>query len=105
MLVAFLWLTVGTSFLLVAQQKQGKNKISSTTGDKKSEKTTAPFENATEEKTETTPTTFSEEYLTEENDHFLSTEIPLQHNKFHDERLFVNFFGDCQAQPPENSCS
>jgi len=102
MLVAFLLLTTLTGFLSVEQQKQEKSKTSSASGDKKAEKTSAPFENATEEKTGTSPTTFSDEYLREDTEHFLPTDIPFKHNKCHDEEFFVTFFGDSVSQPPES---
>jgi hypothetical protein len=101
MLVAFLWLTIGTSFLSVEQQKKLHNETSSRSNADDTEKDAAPFENAKEEKTETSPNTFSEEYLREDTDHFDYTDAPLKHNKCHIANAFVAYYGESASQPPE----
>ena len=105
MLVAFLWLTVGISFLSVLQQKQSNNKTTPKAETEGSKKTSARFENASEEKTETNPTSFSPEYLKANAQQFLPSDIHLTHDKCSDTDFFVNFFGDSVSQPPETlSC-
>ena len=100
-LVAFLWLCFGTSFLSVEQQNHltSNNRLPSDEND--SEKTSTPFENAAEEKAENNPTTFSEEYLGEDPEHCLETDIPLKHDKSHFERIAPAIFREFVAQPPE----
>ena len=100
MLLAFVWLTIGTSFLSVEQQKQLNNQTSSKTEADDAEKGT-PFENAKEEKTETNPNTFSEEYLREDSEHFSYTDNPLKHNKCHFEKIFPVIYSESVSQPPE----
>ena len=102
MLVAFLWLTTGTFFLSVEQQRLVNNKTNSTSTTDDSEKASTPFENATEEKTETSSAgSFVEEYLREDAEHFLYAEIPLKHNKCHFEAAFAAIYGESVSQPPE----
>ena len=103
MLVAFLWLTIGTSFLSVEQQKKLHTETSSGTNADDDEKDAAPFENAKEEKTETSPNSISEEYLREDTDHLASTDTPLKHNKCHTADAFVAYYGESASQPPETS--
>jgi hypothetical protein len=101
MLVAFLWLTIGASFLSVEQQKQLSNRITSKNDADDSEKSSTPFENTPEEKTETSSNAFSEEYLREDTEHFSYADIPLKHNKCHFADAFVAFYGESASQPPE----
>jgi hypothetical protein len=101
MLLAFVWLTIGTSFLSVEQQKQLNHKTTSSTESENAEKGSAPFENANEEKTENSPNTFSGEYLREDTEHFSSTDIPLKHNKCLFERIFRSLYNESVSQPPE----
>lgn len=101
MLVAFLWLTIGTSFLPVEQQKKLHSESSSNSKADDAEKDAAPFENAKEEKTETSPNNFSEEYLREDTDHIACTDTPLKHNKCHIANAFVAYYGESASQPPE----
>jgi len=105
MLVAFLWLTIGTSFLSVEQQKQLHNDSSSRSKTDDAENDAAPFETAKEEKTETSPNSFSEEYLRVDTDHDACTDTPLKHNKCHSADAFVAYYGESASQPPESlSC-
>jgi hypothetical protein len=106
MLVAFLWLTIGASFLSVEQQKQLQNETTSKAdADDSVEKDSTPFENAKEEKTESSSNTLSEEYLREDTDHFSSTHTPLKHNKCHIADAFIAYYGESASQPPETfSC-
>jgi hypothetical protein len=101
MLVAFLWLTIGTSFIPDQQQKKSNNKITSKTEANNTENDCAPFENAKEEKPETNPKTFSEEYLREDTEHFSHTATPLKHIKRHFANAFVAYYGESASQPPE----
>lgn len=101
MLVAFLWLTIGASFLSVEQQKQLTHKTTSRAEADDTEKDSTPFENAKEEKTETSPNTFSEEYLREDTEHFSDTNSPLKHNKCHFADAFVAYYGESASQPPD----
>ena len=102
MLVAFVCLAIGTSFLGVERQKQAISKTTSKNEADESEKASTPFENTTEEKMENSPNTFYEEYLREDIEHFLNTDIPLKHNKYPDPDAFVNFCGESVSQPPES---
>lgn len=104
MLVAFLWLTIGTSFYSVEQRKQINQKTTSKSQTADNEKDSTPFETAKEEKTETSSTTFSEEYLREDAEHFSYTDIPLKHNKCHFADAFVAYYGESASQPPETFC-
>jgi hypothetical protein len=101
MLVAFLWLTIGTSFLSVEQQKQLNHKTTARTEADDTEKDSAPFENTKEEKTESNPNTISEEYLREDTEHFSHTNSPLKHTKCHFADAFVAYYGESASQPPE----
>ena len=101
LLVAFLWLTIGASFLNIERQKQVTNKTTSKNEAHESEKASAPFENATEEKTENNPNVFSGEYLRADTEHFLHTDIPLKHTKCHFADSFTAFYGESASQPPE----
>jgi len=101
MLGAFLLLCFGTSFLLVEQHNRLtiNNRLAADADD--AEKTSNPFDNATKEKSETSPTTYSEEYLGGDTEHCLATVTPLQHHKSHFERLAPAFYSESIAQPPE----
>ena len=84
-------------------QKKLHTETSSGTNADDDEKDAAPFENAKEEKTETSPNSISEEYLREDTDHFASTDTPLKHNKCHTADAFVAYYGESASQPPETS--
>lgn len=101
MLVAFCWLTIGTSFVSLQQQKQTTDKTDSKGDANENEKNAAPFENAKEEKTETSSNTFSEEYLGEDTEHFACTDTPLKHTKCHTADAFIAYYGESASQPPE----
>ncbi|MEP7374223.1 MAG: hypothetical protein ABI675_12585 [Chitinophagaceae bacterium] len=101
LLAAFLWLIIGTSFLGVEQQKQVINKTTSKNAAGESGKTFVPFENTTEEKTENSPNVFSGEYLKVDTEHFLHTDIPLKHTKYHFADSFIAFYGESVSHPPE----
>jgi len=98
---AFLVLCFSTSFLPVEQQKQltSNNRLPADAHD--ADKTSSPFDNATEEKTETSPTTFSEEFLREETEHCLEPGLLLKHNKSHFEMIAPASYSESVAQPPE----
>ena len=99
----FLWLCFGTSFLSVEKQNPVTINNSLPADADDSEKTSNPFENATEENAETNPTTFSEDYLGEDTEHCLETDIPLKHDKSSFERIGPAFYSESVAQPPEKN--
>lgn len=101
MLVAFCWLTIGTSFVSLQQQKQTTNKSTSKSDADENGKNAAPIENAKEEKTETNPNTFSGEYLGEHTEHFTYTDTPLKHTKCHIGDAFIAYYGESASQPPD----
>jgi hypothetical protein len=102
LLIFFLWLTIGASFLIFERQKQVTNKTTSKSEAHESGKASIPFENPTEDKTENNLIAFSAEYLREDAEHFLYKNIPLKHTRCPDADLFVNFFGDSVSHPPES---
>jgi len=104
-LLAFLWLAIGSSSVYIQQQKQLSDKSASKENTSKSENAVAPFENATEEITETSPNDFASEYLLEEGEHLFYGNIPIKHNKYPTDGEFINFCGDSVSPPPRlSSC-
>jgi hypothetical protein len=103
MLIAFLWFTIGTTYVVVEQLKQSNTIAATKDFNTDSENTPDPFANATEEKGENSSTIFISEYLREENEHLLHADGPLKHNKYHSAEIFAAFYGESVSPPPEIS--
>lgn len=103
MILALMWLTVSTPFVLASQQEQAKQhkmeKSTSTPVADNEEEATNPFGNNTEEKTPNT-TSLSEEYL--HTFHIIShfyTEVS-QYHKHENSDVYVAFHGELLVPPP-----
>ena len=101
LLVAFLWLIMGASFLTVERHKQAINKATSKSDADETGKASTPFENTTNDKTEHGTNAFSGEYLNEETESIFHTDIPLKHNKRQFEKAFPAIYSESVSQPPE----
>ncbi|MEP7238703.1 MAG: hypothetical protein ABI685_12580 [Ferruginibacter sp.] len=106
MILALMWLTVSTPFILASQQEQAKqHKIEKTTSfplNANEEETNNPFGNGTEEKAPNS-STFSEEYLHSFHigSHFY-TEISQCH-KHENSNTYIAFHGELLVPPPNAS--
>ena len=103
-LVAFLWLIIGTSFLTVELKKQALDKTNSKNEADHSGKAFTPFENTSDEKTENSPNAFSVEFLRADTESLLHTDISLKHNKCYLEKAFPAIYCESVSQPPEIVC-
>ena len=104
-LVAFLWLIIGASFLTNELKKQAINKTNSKSESDHSGKAFTPFENTTDERTENSLNAFSVEYLRPETESLLHTGISLKHNKCYLEKAFPAIYCESVSQPPKTvSC-
>lgn len=101
MLLALIWLTLGTCFIYVEQQKLAdKTAQTQDTSDDTADPASNPFDN-TEEKTENCSTNLAAEYLQEDPDDFYHTDIPLKHLKSPHTDAFAIFHGESFSPPPE----
>ena len=103
LILALMWLTVSTPFVLASQQQQAKRhkmeKAASSPLAGNEEETSNPFGNNTEEKAPTS-TGFSEEYL--HTFHIIShfyTEIS-QYCKHENSDTYIAFHGELLVPPP-----
>lgn len=106
MILALMWLTVSTPFVLANQQEQAKqHKMEKSTSSPlagNEEETTNPFGNNTEEKTPNT-TSISEEFL--HTFHTIShfyTEVS-QYHKHENSGVYIAFHGELLVPPPNAS--
>lgn len=100
-LLAFLWFTLRSSFAPIQQQKQSSNKATSKEKTNALDNVSTPFENTSEEKTETTTNDMASEYLRVDAEHLFQTNITIKHNKCLTVGVFVNFCCDSVSPPPE----
>ena len=104
MLLALVWLSLGTCFIYVEQQKQSaKTAQIPDSSDDSADSTTNPFDN-TEEKTESCSTNLAAEYLREDPEDLYRTDIPLKHLKSPHTDAFAIFHGESFSPPPERVC-
>jgi hypothetical protein len=103
MLVAFLWFTIGATFVVVVQIKYSLSLTASKDHNTDTEKTPDPFANSSEEKTEHSPGVFEYEYLRVDNENLQHTGITLKHYKYHNAEIFAAFYGESVSPPPEVS--
>ena len=106
LILALMWLTVSTPFVIASQQEQARqHKIEKTVSSQlagNEEETSNPFGNNTEEKAPTS-TNFSEEFL--HSFHIIShfyTEIS-QYHKHENSDTYVAFHGELLVPPPNAS--
>jgi hypothetical protein len=103
MIVALLWLTVSTPFVFASQQQLAKQekiaKDSQSPISGNEEEAANPFSNTTEEKNPSS-TSFSEEYLHDQQiaDNFFS--IDLQYHKCENAGTYVAYHGELLVPPP-----
>ena len=101
MLIAFVWFTIGATYVMVEQLKQSNNIAALKDFTTDSENAPDPFANATEEKGENGSTIFVPEYLREESEHLLHPHSPLKHHKYHNTKVFTAFYGESVSPPPK----
>lgn len=102
MLLTFLWLTIGSSLVYVAQGHESVLKAVMADPAEEGEQGGSPFDNLPEEKTETSPNSFATEYLSENLVHLVRPDDRLKHYIIHFAGLFIPFIGESVSQPPEN---
>jgi hypothetical protein len=102
-LLAFLWLIIGTSFLTIELKKQAIDKTNSKSEADHPGKAFTPFENTSDEKTENSPNAFSVEYLRAETESLFYRDISLKHNKCYLEKAFPPFIASLFLNLPKLS--
>lgn len=102
MVAALLWLTISAPFVFAGQQKIAKQEKVATNGSPLAgtEEEANPFGNTTEEKTPTSGSSFSEEYLHDHHkaEYFFS--ITLRYHKCENAGTYVAFHGELHVPPP-----
>lgn len=102
MIVALLWLTVSTPFVLASQQELAKQQHSISDNQPPlscTEEESNPFGNTTEEKAPSS-NTFSEEYL---HDHHITHYFILETSQYHkceNAGTYIAFHGELLVPPP-----
>jgi hypothetical protein len=101
MMLILAWLTVSIPFVYAAQEAMDA-KCLATTGCHSEDKNDNPFANTTEEKTSSSTTQFSEEYLHEAHstEHFL-TELSAEY-KIEHASTYIAFYGELLSPPPDH---
>jgi hypothetical protein len=100
MLLALVWLTMGT--LYADHQKQQNKIISHQSSQDDCEQNSSPFD--TEKKTETFSNDFIQEDLQTDFDRFLYPINPLKHTNSYKADAFIIFHGELFSPPPESLC-
>jgi hypothetical protein len=104
MILALMWLTVSTPFVLAAQQEVAKkDKMEKTTPLTASEEETTKTPGSNTEEKTPGGNSFSEEYLHDNHktDHFFS--ISLQYQKSDNADTYIAFHGELLVPPPNAS--
>jgi hypothetical protein len=99
MAITLLWLTVSTSFVYSAQQKQ-LSAAKANSAQNADEDATNPFANTTEEKTPSSAN-LTEEYLHHHEEQVYFTTVKLNHTHRHSYNVYVAFHGELLSPPPE----
>ncbi len=102
MMIALSWLTVSVSFVSAFQEEMAKQQQleHNQSQDASSDEDSNPFGNNTEEKTASSNTSFSEEYLHDHPvAHFISAEIFTLH-ALHNDETYLAFHGELLVPPP-----
>ncbi len=102
MLLALLWLTVGSSFVYLGQQQDKKVSHIETTGDipADTDENDGPFDDD-DETPETCSSTWAAEYLGVEQEDIVQSAIPLHNHKSHYKTAFIFFHGESFSPPPD----
>lgn len=103
MLVAFIWFTIGAPVLLIDHQRHLINTTSSKDQKPGSDNSSRQFENAMEEKKESSSGTFVSDYLQADDQYLLHTDVQLKHNKWYTAEIFAAFYGESVSPPPKIS--
>lgn len=103
MVLTLLWLTVSLPFVYDAQQKAAAIKCANATspGDCDENKSDNPFANTTEEKTSSSSTSLSEEYLHDMDVSELYLAVPSTEYKIEHVATYLAFHGELICPPPD----
>jgi hypothetical protein len=104
MILALLWLTISSPFVLSAQQDMATHQTASSNlpGPVNEEEAPSPLGSATEEKAPSS-SSFSEEYIHDHHADDHSFSIALQYHKCENAGTYIAYHGELHVPPPNAS--